>query len=102
MQTRLPQAPAALDATLWLPVTVARYWEALGAVPPQYSASGAFLVGEPYRSRPCSITGEILETYDGFFCIGPRHHNDSKFFAVSTDLTEPEFLHLISTFPPTP
>ncbi len=54
-------------------------------MPPHKHIEGAFLMGEPYSTRRCGLSGEHTSTYHAFLAKG------EEFFESRQPLTEAEF-----------
>jgi len=76
--------------TTWKTTTEEKFWEMLGVLPPEYQKGGAFLMGEPYSNRRCTISGNYSDTFQGF-----REFSTAIFEETSEPVTKLEFLELI-------
>lgn len=73
----------------WKPSTEADYWYGLECLPPAAMKRGAFLVGEPYSFRTCSITGKGAETFTAF--AATVKDGKEVYFKADKPITKAEF-----------
>ena len=59
---------------MWKVTSKKKYWEALEVLPPAYQDGRGFLVGESVDHRQCSVTHNVLPTYEAFIQSGTRYY----------------------------
>lgn len=65
--------------------TEERYFDMIGALPPEAYGAGGFLVGEPSSFRRCRVTGKGAATYEAFF------EADGRYRQADEPMTTDEF-----------